>query len=172
MPNEPFGAYADPHVRIAAPIAYDRSAEMVSIPHPSLVLAIVDDPASPHGRRMARVLRPDTPVVWIPPTLRLTEELAITPARVVALPLRVRGGHRADPFTAELMDALLRLGRRGCQVFVAQGPHPNALTEAGIPVSARPGGRYGTASEACVAAAEDALIHIMQSTGSLENNDG
>ena len=120
---------------------------------------------------MARVLRQTTPIVWIPPTLGLPEDLVTTTATVVALPLRVRGGHRDDPFTASLMDALRQLQRRGCQVFVAQGPHPNALTEAGIPVTAS-GGRYGSASEACVAAAEDAFIQFIRITGSPETTNG
>lgn len=118
--------------------------------------AIVDDPASRHGVRMARALRRTTAVHWIVPTLQLPADLMAAEARVVALPLRVRGGHRDDRFTATLVDAVRRLRARGCLVFVAQGAHPNPLAEAGIAVSAPAGGP--TASEACVVAAEAAWL--------------
>jgi hypothetical protein len=121
-------------------------------------LAIVDDPASTHGRRMARALHPDTAVTWIPPTLRLPDELRDTSASVIALPLRVRGGHTHDPFTARLMASVRWLGSRGCLVFVARGPHPNPLADAGIAVTATSGPSCTSASEACVAAAERAWL--------------
>ena len=121
-------------------------------------LVIVDDPASPHGQRVARVLRQTTPVIWIPPTLQLPANLLAADATVIALPLRLRGAHIEDPFTTLLLDAITCLGDRGCRVFVAQGSHPNLLARFGIPVTASPDGLHATASEACVAAAEAALL--------------
>jgi hypothetical protein len=123
------------------------------------VLAIVDDPGSAHGARMARALRPTTGVDWIAPTLQLPGDLLAARAGVVALPLRVRGGHRDDRFTAALIEALWRLRARGCLVFVAQGSHPNLLAEAGIAVVAPSGGPRVSASEACVVAAEAAWLN-------------
>ena len=120
-------------------------------------LVIVDDPASRHGQRMARALRRTPPLIWVVPTLQLPSDLLTVRAPVVALPMRVRGAHRDDRFTAALIDALTRLRLRGCQVFVAQGPRPNLLAEAGIAIAAPLGGPHTTASEACVAAAEAAL---------------
>jgi hypothetical protein len=107
---------------------------------------------------MARVLRPDTPVRWLRPTLALPGNLAEIQPSVLAVPMRVRGGGPSDPFTRDVLAALHRLRTRGCAVFVAQGPHPNPLGAAGTPVraTAGPGGR--SASEACVAAAEAAFI--------------
>jgi hypothetical protein len=119
-------------------------------------LAIVDDPMSKHGRRIARVLHSETAVTWILPTLRLPDDLRVTSARVVALPLRVRGGHVHDPFTARLMDAVRWLASRGCLVFVARGPHPNPLADAGIAVPPSSEPKRTSASEACVVAAERA----------------
>jgi hypothetical protein len=121
-------------------------------------LAIVDDPASKHGRRIARVLHPNTAVTWIQPTLSLPDDLRATSASVIALPLRVRGGHRHDPFTARLMGAVRSLAERGCLVFVARGPHPNPLADAGIAVPPSPDPKRTSASEACVVAAERAWL--------------
>lgn len=127
--------------------------------HPPCALVVVDDPASRHGLRMARVLQPTTPVIWIPPDLDLPTHVLATRARVITLPLRVRGGYsQDDPFTAALVHALWRLRARGCLVYVAQGPHPNPLAEVGIAVRAPPDGSHRSASEACVAVAEFALL--------------
>ena len=117
-------------------------------------MAIVDDPASPHGQRMARILRADTRAWWVPPTLDLPTRLLSVEAEVWALPLRVRGGHSGDAFTSALADAVKCVVRLGRVVFVARGLHPNPVAEAGIAVvgDSQPSGR--TASEACVAAAQ------------------
>jgi hypothetical protein len=121
-------------------------------------LAIVDDPASPHGARMARALRHASTVDWIVPSLQLPADLLATRAAVIALPLRVRGASRDDRFTAAIVDALERLRARGCLVFVAQGLRPNLLTEAAIAVTAPIDGSSTTASHACVVAAEAAWL--------------
>ena len=129
------------------------------MPHHARTLAIVDDPASLHGQRMAAVLDLATCPIWILPALDLVERLDHVQADVVAMPLRVRGGHLNDPFTRAVAAAIARLRARRCAVFVAQGSHPNPLARVATPIRA-PFGIHTTASAACVAAAEAALFGL------------
>ena len=127
------------------------------MPHRTRTLASVDDPASLHGQRMAAVLDQATRPIWILPALDLVERLDHVQADVVAMPLRVRGGHLNDPFTRAVAAAIARLRARGCAVFVAQGSHHNPLARVATSIRA-PFGIHATASAACVAAAEAALF--------------
>ena len=136
----------------------DRNAPVQRAQPELTPLVIADDPASTHGQLMARVLRPMTPVVWICPSLNLPVDLLSTRGRVVAVPLRVRGGDADDPFTATLMNALRHLRTRGCLVFVARGLRPNPLADVCIGVPAPADSLSLSASEACVAAAERAWL--------------
>jgi len=151
-----------PPPRTAAPVyrtSTETRASDASRPQRELTpLVITDDPASTHGQLMASVLRQTTPVVWIRPSLNLSIDLLSTPGRVVAVPLRVRGGDADDPFTATLMNALRHLRTRGCLVFVARGLHPNPLADVGIGVPAPADSLSLSASQACVAAAERAWL--------------
>lgn len=124
------------------------------VEHPRLQmfsLCLVDDPSSAHGLRVAHVLCPEVAVSWLVPTLSLSEDLLAASAEILALPFRVRGGSARDGFTRQLADAVAKLMRRGVLVFVARGPHPNPIAQAGIAVRAT---GLLSASEACVAAAQ------------------
>jgi hypothetical protein len=126
------------------------------------VIAIVDDPDSPHGRLMhacAQIEGGSPAIRWILPSLDLPETLAaLEGVAAVAIPLGVRGATSRDRFTGRLMDAIRTLMQRNIPVFVAAGnQRANILTQAGIGVSvAMCPGSAGT-SEACVRAAIQAV---------------
>ncbi len=108
----------------------------------TLRVAIVDHPDTPHARMMQACVRAvsgrDLEITWIAPSYALAAELdALQGVSVTAVPIRVVGGHRDDHFTRGVMEALVRLRRRGTHVFVAAGNRrSNALGQAGTAVAA------------------------------------
>ena len=121
-------------------------------------IAIVDDPATPHGALMSRCARAGgagLAVRWLAPTLDLPDDLsAVTDVDAVAIPLGVRGATLDDRFTQRLMAAVRVLRERGIPVLVAAGIHrPNLLARAGVAVSTGDVPGSGSTSEACVRAA-------------------
>jgi hypothetical protein len=103
-------------------------------------IAVVDDPASRHGRIVAPCARVGplrAEVVWVAPDLALPERLRrLKGVHALAVPLGVHGAGPRDRFTNRLLAEFAQLNGRGIPVLVAAGSHgiPNFLGTGGTPV--------------------------------------